>query len=621
MQGVPSISSDSPDPIKYKLYGVIVHSGITNDGHYYCYLNINGWYKFNDTIVTKVSKEEALFHNFGGSYPYKNREKIHNAYILLYIDEKEYENIVLNEIIISDFLKNKIIESESGKTLNINFIQRSDIFNYMGIGLFRNINKRNLQVRSDDTLYVLTKDSYKRNSYIYDTSDFSLLSNDSGIEENKSYYLHECNEKKKKDDFLLFFKKYSAADNCFFVENISLVVNHSVFVSKNEKISEFKEKTFLSDDLLVFYAEEEEISEENVNSIKNDIENNHIDTRRDLGNVKIFKDDNSLSSNSETVKKEVNEIIEEKIKNTKELKIKYKLRILDLDKSFEENNLKDGSIICILNKENEERFLNEYEYINNSKLISFITEKNTRQFYIDKKFIYGELLNFVKKIYMNKDLEIVKFEGSLDFNKIEKVIIKGVKENKIIGFCCAVNAFNLNKIKHRHEIICDSLKVKNIVKKISNLECVKKALKNDHLELYTRNDVHEELNVEDGFNKKIYDNIKENYRIFEVFEENPIMKEYEFVDEITGDGLLVLREKTKYKEIRIMFYNGEKFLGLPIFISIEKDKFTLGNLREKYSIVTELFKFDGEDLKQIDNDERLDKFDITDILVNITQYI
>lgn len=82
-----SYTDDATDSRKdYDLYGILVHSGATDEGHYYCYLKINGnYYKFNDTTVYEASKEEAIERNFGGKHPYDGTDLQFSAYYLIYM--------------------------------------------------------------------------------------------------------------------------------------------------------------------------------------------------------------------------------------------------------------------------------------------------------------------------------------------------------------------------------------------------------------------------------------------------------------------------------------------------------------------------------------------------------
>ncbi|KAK3094503.1 hypothetical protein FSP39_002606 [Pinctada imbricata] len=99
---------------KYKLFGVVVHSGQASGGHYYSYILHKGddgqakWYKFDDGDVTecKMDDDEEMKNQcFGGEYmgevfdhmlkrmAYRRQKRWWNAYILFYerqdhLDEK-----------------------------------------------------------------------------------------------------------------------------------------------------------------------------------------------------------------------------------------------------------------------------------------------------------------------------------------------------------------------------------------------------------------------------------------------------------------------------------------------------------------------------------------------------
>lgn len=54
----------------YQLFGVLVHIGSAQSGHYYAYLRPNpdnNWYEFNDSSVTHSTEKDAIENNFGGS--------------------------------------------------------------------------------------------------------------------------------------------------------------------------------------------------------------------------------------------------------------------------------------------------------------------------------------------------------------------------------------------------------------------------------------------------------------------------------------------------------------------------------------------------------------------------
>jgi ubiquitin carboxyl-terminal hydrolase 7 len=63
-------ASSEVQPTKYRLYGVLVHSGTAFGGHYYVYLRPQGgekWYQFNDSFVEEADAQRAINENFGGN--------------------------------------------------------------------------------------------------------------------------------------------------------------------------------------------------------------------------------------------------------------------------------------------------------------------------------------------------------------------------------------------------------------------------------------------------------------------------------------------------------------------------------------------------------------------------
>ncbi|EDO32736.1 predicted protein, partial [Nematostella vectensis] len=59
----PFMTNPKGPPLKYKLYGVLVHSGYScNSGHYYCYVRGSNdcWYNMNDSMVRQVGLNTVL---------------------------------------------------------------------------------------------------------------------------------------------------------------------------------------------------------------------------------------------------------------------------------------------------------------------------------------------------------------------------------------------------------------------------------------------------------------------------------------------------------------------------------------------------------------------------------
>lgn len=100
------LQSKEQTPAEYILHAVLVHSGDNHGGHYVVYINPYGdgkWCKFDDDVVSKCQKSEAIEHNYGGIDDdlSLNAKHCSNAYMLVYI-RKSAMPTVLQEIKESD---------------------------------------------------------------------------------------------------------------------------------------------------------------------------------------------------------------------------------------------------------------------------------------------------------------------------------------------------------------------------------------------------------------------------------------------------------------------------------------------------------------------------------------
>jgi ubiquitin carboxyl-terminal hydrolase 9/24 len=84
---------ESNDYYHYILKGVVVHIGYADSGHYYSYIQDRTtmkWHEFNDTVVREFNIDDLSEEAFGGEYGgYETKEKIKNAYMLIYEREKK----------------------------------------------------------------------------------------------------------------------------------------------------------------------------------------------------------------------------------------------------------------------------------------------------------------------------------------------------------------------------------------------------------------------------------------------------------------------------------------------------------------------------------------------------
>lgn len=86
---------------KYTLQAVLVHSGDNHGGHYVVFINPKGdgkWCKFDDDVVSKCSKIEAVDQNFGGNEDDVSVKHCTNAYMLVYIREDAMDTVSTEDI-------------------------------------------------------------------------------------------------------------------------------------------------------------------------------------------------------------------------------------------------------------------------------------------------------------------------------------------------------------------------------------------------------------------------------------------------------------------------------------------------------------------------------------------
>lgn len=85
----------------YILHGVLVHSGDNHGGHYVVFINPKGdgkWCKFDDDVVSRCSKNEAVDQNFGGNDDDVTVKHCTNAYMLVYIREDALDSVSEEDI-------------------------------------------------------------------------------------------------------------------------------------------------------------------------------------------------------------------------------------------------------------------------------------------------------------------------------------------------------------------------------------------------------------------------------------------------------------------------------------------------------------------------------------------
>ncbi|WBW75563.1 ubiquitin C-terminal hydrolase Ubp5 [Schizosaccharomyces osmophilus] len=118
-----SPEADQDQNCEYVLHGVLVHSGDLDNGHYYALLKPQKeerWYKFDDTRVTPATLKEVLEENYGGDYfvhpPFRPAVKLKrfmSAYMLLYLRKDKIDELIapVQKDVIPNHLKEVLDEN------------------------------------------------------------------------------------------------------------------------------------------------------------------------------------------------------------------------------------------------------------------------------------------------------------------------------------------------------------------------------------------------------------------------------------------------------------------------------------------------------------------------------
>lgn len=169
----PYLRSPSSTAADYTLHAVLVHSGDNHGGHYVVYINPKGdgkWCKFDDDVVSRCTKQEAIDYNYGGQDDELNMTARHctNAYMLVYIRDSDLST-VLQDVTADDIPSEldkrlqdeKRIEqirrkerNESHLYMTINIFTEDCFDGYSGADLFEPDNSlyRSFRVKRNNTL-------------------------------------------------------------------------------------------------------------------------------------------------------------------------------------------------------------------------------------------------------------------------------------------------------------------------------------------------------------------------------------------------------------------------------------------------------------------------------------
>lgn len=160
------------DDMKYKLHAVLVHSGDNHGGHYVVFINPLGdgkWCKFDDDVVSRCTKKEAIEQNFGGDGDDTTAVRhCTNAYMLVYIQQTRLTEILssVGEEDIPEALSNRLQEekklegikrkekAEAYLYMNVKIILEDSFYGHQGNDLFEieGANMLEFRVKKSSTL-------------------------------------------------------------------------------------------------------------------------------------------------------------------------------------------------------------------------------------------------------------------------------------------------------------------------------------------------------------------------------------------------------------------------------------------------------------------------------------
>ncbi|CAG9786247.1 unnamed protein product [Diatraea saccharalis] len=127
-------------PADYTLHAVLVHSGDNHGGHYVVFINPKGdgkWCKFDDDVVSRCTKQEAIEYNYGGHDEDMALTVRHctNAYMLVYIRDSQLKT-VLQEVTQADIpteLSERLAEEKRIETIRRK--ERNEAHLYMNVNV------------------------------------------------------------------------------------------------------------------------------------------------------------------------------------------------------------------------------------------------------------------------------------------------------------------------------------------------------------------------------------------------------------------------------------------------------------------------------------------------------
>lgn len=168
------LNNKESTPAVYTLHAVLVHSGDNHGGHYVVFINPKGdgkWCKFDDDVVSRCTKQEAVDYNFGGHEDDITVKHCTNAYMLVYIRDSAIVDVLqpVTEKDIPEQLVERLQEerrqealrrkerNEAHLYMNVQIVTAENFCGHQGTDLYdpEKVNYRTFKVKKMSTLKEL----------------------------------------------------------------------------------------------------------------------------------------------------------------------------------------------------------------------------------------------------------------------------------------------------------------------------------------------------------------------------------------------------------------------------------------------------------------------------------
>ncbi|ELA46585.1 hypothetical protein VCUG_01915 [Vavraia culicis subsp. floridensis] len=223
------------------LKGVVVHSGVSSDGHYYCYVRCaqddagqRVWLKFNDHIVTKVTENEVLEHNRGGKHPYRKVELPFSAYGLFYLKDDSVEKMPLTDEIVSE------IRANEARSYNCNILTKDNIKGHTGPGFYNiTCDYPRTQLYTMNSVNFKEMNVEKKYHYVFEVRDGELCTK-VRWSDNVLIFSFFTNVKYDfvNEHRLVFVKKLDDVESVEYDYSNALRLIDIIVIGKDEKVSD-----------------------------------------------------------------------------------------------------------------------------------------------------------------------------------------------------------------------------------------------------------------------------------------------------------------------------------------------------------------------------------------------